>query len=129
VGVDILPTFSIQKLFTIDNIRMINGKWFVDKTVFTNSGKHKIEICIGKNLSWQKLSEKVPEAIFKRIATNSSIRKLIGITFAKIDIKTVDDKAYSIPLYDENGYWLLSIDTGNSLADDLSQAIKSKKST
>ena len=122
-----MPRFSIKKLFTLDNLRMKNGEWFIDKTLFSDSEKKKTEICIGKRVSWQKLSELVPEAIFKETITGGSIKKLEGITFAKLNVEIADEKGYTIPLCDENGYRLFSIDTGNSLADDLERALKSRK--
>jgi hypothetical protein len=109
---------SYQKIFTLDNLRMKNGEWFIDKTVF--DPEVKAEICIGKTLSWQKLSQRVPEATFTKLTTNESIKKFVGLTFAKLKHEKVSAKnGCVIELNDDKGYSLLDIKTGRSISDSI----------
>ena len=110
---------SYEKLFTLDNLRMKNDEWFIDKTVFGLEIKTN-EVCVGKNLSWEKLSQLFPEAIFTRPITDVFVMKFDGLTFARLkDGETSGENEIIIESCDENGYLLLDVKTGKSLSDSL----------
>lgn len=114
-----LKFVSYEKLFTIDNLRMKNGEWFIDKTVFGFETK-TFEVCVGGSLSWQKLSELFPEAIFTEPVTSQFVMKLDGLTFARLkDDKGSGENEFIVEFCDEKGYWLLDVKTGKRLSDSL----------
>ena len=109
---------SYLKLFTLDNLRMKNDEWFIDKTEFAIEYK-TAEICLGKNLSWERLSQLFPEAIFTESITKDFVMKFDGLTFVTVQynvVISVEDEFF-VDLYDENGYWLLDIKTGKRLCE------------
>ncbi len=98
---------------------MKNDKWFIDKTMFDSEIK-TIEVCIGRSLSWEKLSELFPEAIFTQPITNEFVMKFSGLTFASLkDDDLSGENEFLIESCDENGYWLLDIKTGKHLSNSL----------
>jgi hypothetical protein len=98
---------------------MKNDEWFIDKTVFGLEIKTKA-VCVGKNLSWEKLSQLFPEAIFTRPITDVFVMKFDGLTFASLnDSETSGENEFIIESWDENGYLLLDVKTGKSLSDSL----------
>jgi hypothetical protein len=109
-----------KKLFTFDNLRMKNDEWFIDKTEFALEVKTS-EICIGKSLSWERLSQLFPEVIFTEPRTNEFVMKLDGLTFVKLkdDDEISDKEEYFVESQDENGYWLLDIKTGKRICESL----------
>lgn len=108
-----------EKFFTLDNLRMKNDNWFIDKTVFGSEIK-TIEVCIGRSLSWEKLSELFPEAIFTQPITNGFVMKFDGLTFARLKNDDLSgENEFLIESCDENGYWLLDIKTGRPLSNSL----------
>lgn len=110
---------SYEKLFTLDNLRMKDDEWFIDKTVFGLEIK-TIEICIGRRLSWEKLSQLFPEAIFTQPITNEFVMKFDGLTFVRLkDVDLSGENEFIIESCDENGYWLLDIKTGKHLSNSL----------
>ena len=110
---------SYEKLFTLDNLRMKNDEWFIDKTVFGSEIKTN-EVCIGKSLSWEKLSELFPEAIFTQPITNEFVMKFDGLTFVKLkDNELSGENEFIIESCDENSYLLLDIKTGKHLSNSL----------
>jgi len=123
-----LKFVSYEKLFTLDNLRMKNDKWFIDKTVFGLEMK-TIEVCIGRSLSWEKLSELFPEAIFTHPITNGFVMKFDGLTFVILkDDELSSENEFIIESCDENGYWLLDANTGKPLYSSLIKA-KAKSRT
>ena len=119
---------SYEKLFTLDNLRMKDDEWFVDKTVFGLEMK-TIEVCIGRSLSWEKLSELFPEAIFTHPITNGFVMKFDGLTFVILkDDELSSENEFIIESCDENGYWLLDANTGKPLSSSLIKA-KAKSRT
>jgi hypothetical protein len=123
-----LKFVSYEKLFTLDNLRMKNDKWFIDKTVFGLEMK-TIEVCIGRSLSWEKLSELFPEAIFTHPITNGFVMKFDGLTFVILkDDELSSENEFIIESCDENGYWLLDANTGKPLSSSLLKA-KAKSRT
>ena len=114
-----MRVISYLKLFTLDNLRMKNDEWFIDKTEFGLEVKTS-EICIGKNLNWQRLAQLMPEAIFTEPITNEFTMKFDGLTFVMLKDDEISNKEECfIDLYDENGYWLLDIKTGKPICDSL----------
>ena len=110
---------SYEKLFTLDNLRMKNDEWFIDKTVFGSEIK-TTEVCVGKNLSWEKLSQLFPEAIFTEPITTQFVMKFDGLTFARLKIdEKLGENDCIIDACDECGYWLLDVKTGKRLSDSL----------
>jgi hypothetical protein len=107
---------------------MKNDKWFIDKTVFGLEMK-TIEVCIGRSLSWEKLSELFPEAIFTHPITNGFVMKFDGLTFVILkDDELSSENEFIIESCDENGYWLLDANTGKPLSSSLLKA-KAKSRT
>jgi hypothetical protein len=107
---------------------MRNEDWFIDKTVFGSEIK-TIEVCVGKKLSWEKLAELFPEAIFTQPITDDFVMKFEGLTFARLkenEILCVDD--FLIEYCDENGYLLLDVKTGKHLSDSLLEIKRKTKS-
>jgi len=108
-----------EKLFTIDNLRMKNDEWFIDKTIFFPETKTR-EVCVGKNLSWEKLSQLFPEAIFTQPVTDEFVMKFDGLTFARLnDDELSGENEFVIESFDENGYLLLDVKTGKYLCNSL----------
>lgn len=119
---------SYEKLFTLDNLRMKNDEWFIDKTVFGLEIKTS-EVCIGRSLSWEKLSELFPELIFTEPIINEFIMRFDGLTFARLKADDLlGENEFIIESHDENGYWLLDVETGKHLSSSLLN-IKTKSST
>jgi hypothetical protein len=117
-----LKFISYRKLFTIDNLRMKNDEWFIDKTLFGSEIK-TTEVCVGKSLSWEKLSELFPEAIFTEPITDEFVMKFDGLTFVRLnDDKLLGENEFLIESCDENGYWLLDVKTGKHLSSSLLKA-------
>jgi hypothetical protein len=101
---------------------MKNDEWFIDKTVFGSEIK-TTEICVGKNLNWEKLSQLFPEAIFTEPITREFVMKFDGLTFAKLkDNELLAENEFIIESCDENGYWLLDVKTGKHLSSSLLKA-------
>ena len=110
---------SFEKLFTIDNLRMKKDEWFIDKTVFGLEAK-TTEVCVGKNLSWEKLSQLFPEAIFTQPITDEFVMKFDGLTFARLmDDELMGENEFIIESFDENGYLVLDLKTGKHLCNSL----------
>lgn len=113
-----------SKLCTLSSLRMRQGKWLIDVEDHTSS-KPKIQtVTIGKRLSWETLSKKVPSACFNK-AIKSILTEGGGVTFVEIHSKisrpTSKSRGYvhRIPFKDEKGYPLINVDTGKHLSDDL----------
>src|SRR5665647_2308513 len=114
-----LKFVSFEKLFTIDNLRMKKDEWFIDKTVFGLEAK-TTEVCVGKNLSWEKLSQLFPEAIFTQPITDEFVMKFDGLTFARLnDDELSGENEFVIESFDENGYLVLDLKTGKHLCNSL----------
>lgn len=119
-----MTKFSIQQFCTIQNLRMQNGQWLIDVIDHSNKKAKMKTIAIGKRLSWQKLSKRVPKAVFNKRIRDYLVEGFRGITYAKLKVEVIDNKGYWIPFEDKDGNLLISIDTGNGIPDDLREAIK-----
>ena len=108
---------SYEKLFTLANLRMKKDDWFIDKTVFGSEIK-TIEVCIGKSLSWERLAQLFPEAIFTEPLTSQFVMKFDGLTFVRLkDDDRLGETEFVIETCDEFGYLLLDVKTGKRLCD------------
>jgi len=108
-----------EKLFTLDNLRMKSDDWFIDKTVFGSEIK-TVEVRIGKSLSWERLAQLFPEAIFTEPLTSQFVMKFDGLTFVRLkDTDRLGETEFVIEACDEFGYWLLDVKTGKRLCDSL----------
>jgi len=124
-----LKFISYEKLFTLDNLRMKKDEWFIDKTVFVPEIK-TTEICVGKRLSWEKLSQLLPEAIFTQPITDDFVMKFEGVTFARLKERELScENDFLIEYCDENGYLLLDVKTGKHLSDSLLEVRRKSKSS
>jgi hypothetical protein len=107
---------------------MKNDEWFIDKTVFGSEIK-TTEVCVGKRLSWEKLSQLFPEAIFTQPITNDFVMKFEGLTFARLnEYESSCENDFLIEYCDENGYLLLDVKTGKNLSDSLLKAKRKSNS-
>ncbi len=71
-------------------------------------------------MSWEKLSELFPEAIFTQPITNEFVMKFDGLTFVILkDDELSGENEFIIESCDENGYWLLDVNTGKHLSSSL----------
>lgn len=114
-----LKFVSYEKLFTLAHLRMKKDDWFIDKTVFGSEIK-TIEVCIGKSLSWERLAQLFPEAIFTEPITSQFVMKFDGLTFVKLkDDYRSGETEFVIETCDEFGYLLLDVKTGKRLCDSL----------
>jgi hypothetical protein len=117
--------YSVQKLFTIRNLRLQNGNWLVDMIDCSQQEAKVKTISIGKKLNWQKLSEIIPNAVLNRKIKEHLTKNLSGITFAKLTVRTSliePSKGYALRIpssEDESGNLLINVDTGNSVVDDI----------
>ena len=101
---------------------MKNDEWFIDKTLFGLEIK-TIEVCVGKSLSWEKLSELFPEAKFTEPITDEFVMKFDGLTFVRLnDDELLGEKEFLIESCDENGYWLLDVKTGKHISSSILKA-------
>ena len=108
---------------------MKKEEWFLDKTEFSSEIKTS-EICIGKNLSWQRLSQLFPEAKFTEPIISDFVMKFDGLTYVMLkDNEISQNEEFFIDQYDENGYWLLDIKTGKPICDSLLSKKESKINT
>jgi hypothetical protein len=123
----IIDGWSIIEVFAVHNLRQREGNWLIDVT-FAAKGKTEIKV-IGPKLSWQKISQLIPEAIFQKTTKQYLEDKRI-VSFVKLKIKTtkvdrskggyVSEVApFSVAV---NGAYLVNIETGNEIAKDIKQA-------
>jgi hypothetical protein len=112
-----LKFIRYEKLFTLANLRMKKDDWFIDKTVFGSETK-TIEVCVGKSLSWERLAQLFPEAIFTEPITSQFVMKFDGLTFVRLkDDDRLGETEFVIETCDEFGYLLLDVKTGKRLCD------------
>jgi hypothetical protein len=122
----IIVGWSTTDVFAVHNLRLKEGQWLIDVTYFA---KDKTETrVIGEKLSWEKISQLIPEAIFKKptqqYLTNSRV-----VSFVKLKVKTerVDQSKggliseVSPSSVAQNGVILVNIETGNEIAMDIKQ--------
>lgn len=123
----IIVGWSTKEVFALHNLRLREGRWLIDVT-YSSRNKTETKI-IGEKLSWEKASQLIPEAIFKK-PTQQYLKDSRIVSFVKLNVKTerVDRskggyvsevRASSIAA---NGAILINIETGNEIAVDIMQA-------
>ncbi len=123
----IIVGWSTTEVFAVHNLRLREGRWLIDVT-YSYRKKTETKV-IGEKLSWEKVSQLIPEAIFKK-STQQYLKDSRIVSFVKLNVKTerVDRskggyvsevRPSSIA---ENGAILINIDTGNEIAADIMQA-------
>ena len=111
----------------VHNLRLRENRWLVDVT-YASRRKTETKV-IGEKLSWEKVSQLIPEAVFKK-PTQQYLKDSRIVSFVKLNVKTkrVDQskgghvsevRPSSVA---ENGAILINIETGNEIAVDIMQA-------
>ena len=73
-----------------------------------------------RTLSWERLAQLFPEAIFTEPLTSQFVMKFDGLTFVRLkDADRLGETEFVIEACDEFGYWLLDVKTGKRLCDSL----------
>jgi hypothetical protein len=120
----IIVGWSTTDVFAVHNLRQRDGQWLID---VTNFAKDKTEIkVIGAKLSWEKISQLIPEAIFKK-PTQQYLQDSRIVSFVKLTVKTKKVDQSKGGLISEvnpssvaaNGVILVNIETGNEIAKDI----------
>lgn len=109
------------------NLRLKDGQWLVDVT--SCSGKKTQTKVIGANLNWEKISQLIPEAIFKK-STQQLLKDQRIVSFVRLNVKTkIVDRSKGGYVSEVNpssvaeyGSILVNIATGNEIAQDIRQA-------
>lgn len=123
----IIVGWSTTEVFAVHNLRLREGQWLIDVTY---AARKKTETkVIGAKLSWEKISQLIPEAIFKK-QTQQYITDSRIVSFVKLDVKTkrVDRSKggyvseVSPSSRAANGAILINIETGNEIAADIRRA-------
>jgi hypothetical protein len=123
----IIVGWSTTEVFAVHNLRLREGQWLIDVTY---AARKKTETkVIGAKLSWEKISQLIPEAIFKK-PTQQYLTDSRIVSFVKLNIKTqrVDRSKggyvseVSPSSMAENGAIRVNIDTGNEIALDIRRA-------
>ncbi len=123
----IIDGWSITEVFVVHNLRQREGTWLIDVT-YAARGKTETKV-IGPKLSWEKVSQMIPEAKFQKPTKHYLEDKRI-ISFVKLKVKTTrvdrskggyvsEVSPSSVAL---NGAIIVNIDTGNEIAKDIRQA-------
>lgn len=123
----IIIGWSTTEVLAVHNLRLRDGQWQIDVTY---AAKNRTETkVIGPGLSWEKVSQLIPKAIFKK-QTQQHLKNSRIVSFVKLNVKTerVDRSKggyvsevnpSSIGLY---GALLVNVETGNEIAADIKQA-------
>ncbi|HTY75448.1 MAG TPA: hypothetical protein VMD05_07780 [Candidatus Nanoarchaeia archaeon] len=119
--------WSTTEVFAVHNLRMKDGVWLVDVT--NGSGKKTQTKTIGDKLNWEKTSQLIPEAIFKK-QTQQYLKDQRIVSFVRLNIKTeIVDRSKGGHATEvrptsvsENGAILVNIATGNEIAEDIRRA-------
>ncbi len=123
----IIVGWSTTEVFAVHNLRLREGQWLIDVTY---AARKKTETkVIGAKLSWEKMSQLIPEAIFKK-QTQQYITDSRIVSFVKLNVKTkrVDRSKggyvseVSPSSKAANGAILINIETGNEIAADIRRA-------
>lgn len=123
----IIVGWSTTEVFAVHNLRFKDGQWLVDVTY--SSGKKTQTKVIGPNLSWEKVSQLIPEAIFKK-STQQLLKDQRIVSFVRLNVKTkIVDRSKGGYVSEVNpssvaeyGAILVNIATGNEIAQDIKQA-------
>lgn len=123
----IIVGWSTREVFAVHNLRLRNEQWLIDVT-YCDRKKTETKV-IGPKLSWEKVSQLIPEAIFKK-PTQQYLQDSRIISFVKLDVKTLRvDRSkggrvseVSPSSLGEYGVIRINIDTGNEIAVDIRKA-------
>ena len=116
-----------QIFFAVHNLRLREGQWLIDVTYFA---KDRTETkVVGAKLSWEKIAQQIPEAIFKK-STQQYLEDSRIVSFVKLSVKTLkvdQSKGGRVSEVNpssvaENGVILVNIETGNEIAVDIRRA-------
>jgi hypothetical protein len=123
----IIVGWTTKEVFAVHNLRQREGQWLIDVTY---AAKKKTETkVIGAKLSWGKIMQLIPEAIF-----NEKIKQYLQdariISFVNLNVKTqLVDRSKGGYVSEvcpsslaENGAILVNIATGNEIAVDIRRA-------
>jgi hypothetical protein len=122
----IVVGWTTREIVAVHNLRLREEQWLIDVTYPNKETEKKV---IGAKLSWEKVSQLIPEAIFKK-PTQKHLQGSRIVSFVKLNIKTlrvdrskggyVSEVAPSSVA--ENGVILVNFETGNEIALDIKQA-------
>jgi len=123
----IIVGWSTTEVLAVHNLRQREEQWLIDVTY---AAKKKTETkVIGSKLSWGKIMELIPEAIFKK-PTQQFLTDSRIVSFVKLNVKTLRvDRSkggyvseVSPSSLAENGAIRVNIETGNEIAMDIRRA-------
>ena len=120
----IIVGWSTREVFAVHNLRLRDEQWLIDVT-YCDRKKTETKV-IGPKLSWEKVSQLIPEAIFKK-PTQQYLQDSRIISFVKLDVKTLRvDRSkggrvseVSPSSLGEYGVIRINIYTGNEIAVDI----------
>jgi hypothetical protein len=120
----IVVGWSTTDVFAVHNLRLREGQWLIDVTHFAMD-KTETKV-VGAKISWEKISQLIPEAIFKK-PTQQHLENSRIVSFVKLNIKTLkvdQSKGGRVSEVNpssaaENGVILVNIETGNEIAIDV----------
>jgi hypothetical protein len=123
----IITGWSTREVLAVHNLRLRDGQWLIDATYAAR--KNTQTKLIGPKLSWEKVSQLIPEAIFKK-STQKYLQDSRIVSFVKLTIKTLRVDRSKGGMVSEvlpssiGGYGviLVNIETGNEIAQDIRQA-------
>jgi hypothetical protein len=121
----IVVGWSAPEVFAVHNLRQKDGQWLIDVT----RGKKTETKVIGAKLSWEKVSQLIPEAIFKK-PTQQRLMDSRIVSFVRLNVKTeIVDRSKGGYVSEVNpssiaeyGAILVNIATGNEIAVDIRRA-------
>ena len=123
----IIEGWSTSEVLLVHNLRLREGRWLIDVT-YSNRKKTETKV-IGAKLSWEKISQLIPEAIFKKPIQQYLIDSRL-VSFVRLNVKTkIVDRSkggyvseVSPSSIGANGVILVNIETGNEIAIDIRRA-------
>ncbi len=122
---EIIEGWSTTEVFAVHNLRLREGQWLID---ITTRKKTETKI-VGAKLSWSKISQLIPEAIFNE-KTRQYLQDARIVSFVNLYVKTkLVDRSKGGYVSEvcpsslaENGAILINIETGNEIAVDIKRA-------
>jgi hypothetical protein len=123
----IIVGWTTKEVFAVHNLRQRDGQWLIDVTY---AAKKKTETkVIGPKLSWQKVGELIPEAVFRKNIQQHLLDSRI-VSFVNLTVKTeIVDRSkggkvseVSPTSIGQFGTLLINIATGNEIAQDIRAA-------
>ncbi|NLE05323.1 MAG: hypothetical protein GX638_11065 [Crenarchaeota archaeon] len=123
----IITGWTTREVLTVYNLRSRDGQWLIDVT-YCERKKTETKI-IGEKLSWEKISQLIPQAIFKK-STQKYLQDSRIVSFVRLDVKTLRvDRSKGGKIsevcpssFGQYGVLLVNIETGNEIAMDIRKA-------